>query len=193
MKALLKMPSFLHGVAIALASAVVGSVTMFTLAGVLAGPLLLRLIVAALGLGYVLYTLLSTGVRVGKVSALLVWSGFTAVTLLLDAPLFAHLCTQVGLIWLLRALCVHRSVLPALVDLVLCTSSVAVAVWAAERTGSVFMAIWCLLLVQAAYVAIPRRASSLQRAEMSFRNPDERFVRAHRNAQAAVRRLSNAS
>ena len=192
MKALMKMPSFLHGVAIALGSALVGSVMMFTLAGVLAGPMLARLIVAALGLGYVLYTLLSTGVRVGKVSALVVWSGFTAVTLLLDPPLFAHLCTQVGLIWLLRALCIHRSVLPALVDLVLCASSVAVAIWAAERTGSVFMAIWCLLLVQAAYVAIPRRARSLQRAEKSLCNPDERFARAHRSAQAAVRRLSNA-
>ena len=111
---------------------------------------------------------------------------------MLDPPLFAHLCAQVGLVWLLRAFCVHRSVLPALVDLALCSSSVAVAIWAAERTGSVFMAIWCLLLVQAAYVAIPRRARSSQRAEMPPGSPDERFARAHRTAQAAVRRLSGA-
>ena len=69
MKAVKQLPGFVHGVAVALAAAFAGSVMMFALAGVLAGPSLLRLIVAALGFAYVLYTLISTGVRVGKVSA----------------------------------------------------------------------------------------------------------------------------
>jgi len=186
----MKVPGFVGGVGIAFAAAVTGSATVFALAGMVAGPLLLRLMVAMIGLGYVLYLLVRSGIRAGKVSAVLVWVLFTAVTLALDPPLFAHLCTQVGLVWLLRAFCVHRSVLPALADLALCTLSVTAALWAAERTGSVFMAIWCLLLVQAAYVAIPRRGRTPHDTEFVRSNADERFAHAQRTADAALRRLS---
>ena len=184
-------PGFLEGVGIALAAAVFGSAIMFALAGLVSGPLLLRAIIVAIGLAYVLYLLARSGTRAGKPSAVLVWALFTAVTLALDPPLLAHLCTQVGLVWLLRAFCVHRSVLPALVDLALCTASVVAALWAAERTGSVFMAIWCLLLTQAVYVAIPRRNRTAGDRDLSRTGGEARFARAQRTADSALRRLSS--
>ena len=121
----MKAPGFLAGVGVALAGALAASVVVFLLAGVVAMPLLLRLLIAAIGLGYGLWLLARSGVRAGRVSAVVVWTLFTAVTLVLDPPLLLHLCTQVGLIWLLRAFCVHRSVLPALADLGLSAASVA--------------------------------------------------------------------
>ena len=186
----MKATCFMKGVGVALAAALGGSSIMFALAGVVAMPLLLRATVVVIGLVYVLYVLACARVRAGKLSALLAWALFTAVTLALNPPLFAHLCTQVGFVWLLRAVCVHRSALPALVDLALCSLSVLAALWAVERTGSMFIAIWCLMLVQAAYVAIPRRKDPTDEAGGSCRGVDERFAHAQRTADAALRRLS---
>lgn len=183
-------PRFLEGVIVALLAALAGSALVFLLAGVVAAPLLLRLVVASIGLGYVLYLLARSGTRAGKVSAVVAWALFTGVTLALDPPLLLHVCIQVGLIWMLRAIGVHRSVLPALADLGLCAASIAAAVWAAERTGSVFLAIWCLLLVQAAFVAIPRRGRPRDDHPASSGTDARRFARAHRSAEAALRRLS---
>ena len=184
----MKAPGFLAGVGVALAGALAASVVVFLLAGVVAMPLLLRLLIAAIGLGYGLWLLARSGVRAGRVSAVVVWTLFTAVTLVLDPPLLLHLSTQVGLIWLLRAFCVHRSVLPALADLGLSAASVAAAIWAAERTGSVFLAVWCLLLVQAAHTAIPRRGRRNEARAQT--EAGDRFARALRSAESAVRRLS---
>jgi len=188
-----RAPGFLEGVGIALAVALGGSVLMFALAGVVAAPLALRAVITGVGLAWLLYLLARTGVRTGRVSMLLAWCVATAVTLALDPPLLAHVCVQVGLAWLPRAVGVHRSVLPALADLALCAVAVAAAVWAAERTGSVFMAIWCLLLVQAAWVAIPRRGGARHDgAAGPGDEAGEPFARAHRSAEAALRRLSAA-
>lgn len=191
MKAFVKRPGFVEGAGVALVAALASSAMMLVFAGMVTGPLLLRALVAALGLGYLLYLLVRTNTRVGKVSTMLVWALLTGVTLVLNPPLLVHLCTQVGLVWLLRAFCVQRSVLPALADLGLCALSVAVAVWAAERTGNVFMAAWCLLLVQAAYVAIPRRNRAVAHSKPSRNSDDERFAAAQRMADVALRRLSS--
>lgn len=185
----MKAGGFVQGVGVALAMALGGSVAMFALAGVVAGPVVLSAVVTLVGLGYVLYLLAHADTRVGKVSAVLLWALLSAVTLALGASLIVQLCVQVGLIWLLRAFCIHRSVLPALADLALCAFSVLAALWAADRTGSVFLSIWFLLLVQSTYVAIPRRNRSRPEAALSRRQAEERFARAHRAAQAAVRRL----
>jgi hypothetical protein len=184
----MRAPGFGEGVAVALAGATGAGVLLFALAGVVDGALALRVVVASAGLGYFLYLLAGTGVRVGRPSAVIAWCLFTGVTLALDPPLLLHLCTQVGLASLLRGLRVHRSVLPALADLVIGAVSVAAAVWAAERTGSVFIATWSLLLVQAAHVVIPRRGHHRGGGAPS----GEPFARARRSAESALRRLSTA-
>ena len=187
----MRAPGLMEGAGAALAAAVGGSALMFALAGVVAAPLALRAVVAAVGLGYLLYLLARAGGRTGRVSMLLAWAVATGVTLILDPPLLLHVAVQVALASLARAFRAHRSVLPALADLALSALAVAAAVWAAERTGSVFMAIWCLLLVQAAWVAIPRRGGRRIAGDPPG-SPGEPFARAHRSAEAALRRLSAA-
>ena len=65
------------------------------------------------------------------------------------------------------------------------------AVWAATETGSPFLSIWSFFLVQALFVAIPVRVGGNHREPQPEDHHDERFERAHRAAQAALRRLSS--
>ena len=90
-----------------------------------------------------------------------------------------------------RSLYFYSSVLPALTDLMLSGLGLAAAVWAAGQTGSVFLSLWCFFLVQALFVVIPTRIR--RRHSESSLGPDglDRFQRAHRSAEAAVRRLSS--
>ena len=79
--------------------------------------------------------------------------------------------------------------IPALLDLALSAISVAGFVWAASRTGSVFLATWCFFLVQALFIAIPpalkRKASAVSR------QTNQSFDNARRRADAAIRQLAN--
>jgi len=186
-----RAPGLMEGAGAALAAAAGGSALMFALAGVVAAPLALRAVVTAVGLGYLLYLLARAGGRTGRPSMLLAWGVATGITLALDPPLLAHVAVQVALASLARAFRVHRSVLPALADVGLSALAVIAGVWAAERTGSVFMAIWCVLLVQAAWIAIPHRGGRHDAGE-SREPAGEPFARAHRSAEAALRRLSSA-
>jgi len=97
----------------------------------------------------------------------------------------AHL----GIIWVIRSLYFHASVLSAFADLGLSGFSLIAAIWAFSQTGSLFMTLWTLLLVQALFVAIP---SSFRKGdgEDSADEVDE-FQRAHANAEAALRRLTS--
>jgi hypothetical protein len=81
-------------------------------------------------------------------------------------------------------------VLPALADLGLSVLGTAFAVWAAQRSGTAWLAFWCFFLAQAFFVLIPSSLSA--RAGKPAREADQAFNRAHRAAEAAVRRLSTA-
>jgi len=79
--------------------------------------------------------------------------------------------------------------MPALADLGVTLLGAAFAVWAAQRADSAFLAFWCFFLVQAFHVSIP---ASLTRGGTT-EAPDDAFARAHRAAEAAVRRLSSSA
>src|SRR4026207_506730 len=79
--------------------------------------------------------------------------------------------------------------LPALAGLGLTLLGAAFAVWAAQRADSAWLAFWCFFLVQAFHVSIP---ASLTRGN-SHDAPDDAFARAHRAAEAAMRRLSSST
>ena len=56
----------------------------------------------------------------------------------------------------------------------------------AFETGSVVMSAWCLLLVQAAFVFVPGAPAPSPGAA----GEDDAFERAHRSAEAALRKIS---
>jgi hypothetical protein len=87
-----------------------------------------------------------------------------------------------------RSLYHYSGLPPALADFGLSLLGAAFAVWAAQRSGSAWLALWCFFLVQAFHALIP---PTLARGSAAPDAADDGFARAHRAAEAAVRRLSS--
>ena len=186
----MKRPSFIEGVGVAIALSVTASVAFHALGWIAPGAWALHLLIAAVALGYVVYLLMRSPGRVGRISTLGLWAIATLATLSIEPSLALHLLVQVGLVWLIRSLYFYSSVLAALADLGLSGLGLSAALWAAERSGSLFLSLWCLLLVQALFVAIPPHLRRKRTQIQPQSETDERFERAHRTADNALRRLS---
>ena len=185
----MKRPSFSHGVIVAavlgfFASAIVATLTPFVGLGAV-----IRLVIPALGLAYLLYLFGRSDERVGRVTTLSLWAVLAAVTWWIAPPLPLYLLIHVGAIWLVRSLYFYSGVMPALLDLGISTLSVSATVWAISRSGSVFLATWCFFLVQALFVAIPPAIKNKQKAQPNAVTDNENFERARRNADQALRQL----
>ena len=181
-------PSLLRGVLVALVLSLVGGATFAGLCHLMDPATALRLVIALLGGSYVFWLISRSSARIGRLTSIVGWSaaavalGFSSVAL----PLY--LLVHVALIWLIRSLYFHSSVLPALLDLALSALAIGAAVWAAEQSNSVFLAAWCFFLAQSFFVVIPRTLKN-----RSTESPDEvnqPFQRAQRTAEAALRRSS---
>jgi len=182
-------PSFVHGVIVAavlgfFASAIVATLTPFVGLGAV-----LRLVIPALGLAYLLYLFSRSETRVGRVTTLALWSALAATTWWVAPPLPFYLLIHVASIWLVRSLYFYSGVMPALMDLGVSALSISATVWAISRSGSVFLATWCFFLVQALFVAIPPAFESTPRSQRKTAIENENFEHARRQADEALRQL----
>ncbi|MGD2084494.1 MAG: hypothetical protein PVF91_16140 [Chromatiales bacterium] len=184
-------PGFLEGAVVALAAAAGGTIAHTALVPLLSAPTGVRAVVALLGLAYLLYLLARTRERVGRVTTFAAWSLVATLAWMLDLPLGLYVLVHLGAVWLVRSLYFHARPLAALADLGLTALAVAAAAWAADRTGSLFLTLWCLFLVQALFVAIPQRIAPRPGRARADDGAQEGFQRAHRAAESAVRRLSS--
>lgn len=150
-------PSFLEGVIVALAAAVGAAVGYSGLRLLLPASQTLTLVLAALGLGYLLYLLARSREPVGRVLLVLVWLAATGAALALVPGPLAQAATQLGLVWIGRIWCFQRTPLAALLDLGLILAGGLAALWAMVHTGGLFFAVWSLMLIQALFAAIPAR------------------------------------
>jgi hypothetical protein len=184
----MRRPTFLEGAGFALAVAVAGGVAFVLLVPVFAGVPVLKAVVAAATLAYLLYLLARSGTRAGRVTAVAAWALATAAAWWFAPSLLLYLLAQAGFAWLVRSLLFHGGVLAALADLGLTALGLAAAGWALARTGSVGAALWCYFLVAALFVAIPARFP--RRAAQGDDGDPDRFQQAHRTAETALRELS---
>jgi len=184
----MKRPTFLQGVGFALAASIGGSVAYTALSAV-AGGGQLRPVVTGVALAYVLYLLARVPARAGRVTAVAFWCVAALGLWLTAPPLALFLLAHLGLIWLVRSLYYRSGVLSALADLALGVAALAAGVWAVVHSGSVLLGLWCFFLVQAAFVAIPEGPWRPRPRDAALQ--DDGFERAHRVAEAAVRRLSS--
>ena len=185
----MKQPSFFEGVGVALAASLIGSSLFAALTPVFAAGGVLRLLIAGLSLGYIVYLLGRSRERVGRVSAVAFWALLAGGIWFLELPLPLYLLLHLAAIWLIRSLYFYSSLLSSLADLLLSGLSLAIAIWAFSHSGSLFLGIWSFFLMQALFVAIPTRISSRTGATGPDRMSEDHFERAHRTAQAAVRKL----
>ena len=189
MSAARKMPSLGVGLVAALILSVCGAALLGALAPWLGLGLALRAVIALLGFAYVIHAIGRSGERVGRITTIVCWLAIASAAWLVELPLVAYVLVHLGLVWLVRSLYYYSGLLPALADLGLTLLGAAFAVWAAQRADSAWLAFWCFFLVQAFHVSIP---ASLTRGN-SHDAPDDAFARAHRAAEAAMRRLSSST
>jgi hypothetical protein len=188
MSAARRVPSVGTGLAAALVLSACGAALLAALTPWLGSGTALRLGVAALGLTYALYLIARSGERVGRLTTLAGWVAVASVVWLAGLPLTGYLLAHLGLVWLVRSLYYYSGLIPAIADLGLTALGAAFAAWAALRSDSAWLALWCFFFVQAFHAAIP---ASLADSSPAQRPADDVFARAHRTAEAAVRRLSS--
>jgi hypothetical protein len=191
MSAARTMPSLGGGLVAALVLSACGAALLAVLTPFTGSAAALRAVVAALGFAYVLYAIGRSGERVGRVTTIACWVAAAAAAALVHLPLAAYVLLHLGLVWLVRSLYYYQGVLPALADLGVTLVGCAFAGWAALRSDSAWLVLWCFFLVQAFHVLIPPSLNA--RAAGTREAPDDAFARAHRAADAAVRRLSTAA
>ena len=185
----MKRPGFLHGVIVAAVFGCFASAVVATLTPFIGFGSVIRLVVPALGLAYLLYLMSRSKERLGRVTTLALWSALAVVTWWLAPPLPLYLLIHIAAVWLVRSLYFYSGVIPALMDLGLNALSISAAVWAITRSGSVFLATWCFFLVQALFVVIPPTIKGKTMPERSTALDSENFERARRQADAALRQL----
>ncbi len=179
-------PSFGEGVLVALAAALFASVFHLVFSLILPRGDAAQLLCIGLGFGYGLYLLGRSRERAGRVLVGLVWLAVSLVVAALFAGIWPQILTQLGLVWLARAFYYHADPLAALLDLGLLLLGLATAVWALERTGSLFLMVWTLFLIQALFVQIPSLIGPARGASAGT----DPFETAERAAERALRRLA---
>jgi hypothetical protein len=183
-------PSLRSGLVAAFVLSACGAAVLAASTPLLGGATALRAAIALLGFAYVLYSIGTSGERVGRITTVVAWSILASGAWLAELPLGGYVLVHVGLVWLVRALYHYVSTLPALADLALTLLGAAFGVWAAQRSGSAWLALWCFFLVQALHVLIP---PALTRRAAAASGANDTFARAHRAAEAAARRLSSST
>lgn len=186
----MKRVSFFEGVGVALAAGIGGSALFGILTAVFAGGFVLRILIAIIGLFYVLYLLRRSSEKVGRITAFVIWLVTAVAIWLLGLSLPLYLMAHLGLIWLTRLLYFYSSFISALLDLGLVLFGMAAASWAALETGNVFLSIWSFFLVQALFAVIPKTWKRPGKSNAKENIADDRFQLAYRAAEAAVSKLS---
>jgi hypothetical protein len=182
-------PSFPASLGVGLILSFCGAAALSVLGPVLFPGYALRAVIAVVAFAYVLYLIGKSGERVGRVTTVACWLVVALGAAVVGLPLGAYVLVHVGLVWLVRSLYYYSGVLPALADFGVGLLGVVFATWAAQRTGSVWLAFWCFFLAQSFHVLIPQ---SLATQDTQQRGAEDSFNRAHRMAEEAIRRLSTA-
>ena len=113
----MKRPGFFEGVAVGLVGSLVGSVLSVAFALVFSTTTSLNLLIALLGLAYTVYLLSRSGERVGRLTTLILWFLAAGFVWFWSPGLPVYLLFHVVLVWLIRSLYFHASLLSALADL----------------------------------------------------------------------------
>jgi hypothetical protein len=183
----MKSATFTEGVLLALVSSLVGAISYTALLPIVDGELAICFTIAFLGLGYIIYLLKRSGERIGLLSTIVIWAVITVVLFIFIPSPLLFLTTQLGLIWIIRSLYFYTSVISAVADLALVGFSLMATIWATYQTESIFLSIWCCLLVNSLFVFIPvdmnQRVDRSGPAAMQV----DRFQEAYQVAESALK------
>lgn len=202
--------SFLREAVVGLAMSAAAAATGSTLMLVADTDTATRVVVAGLGLTYLLRLLGRSSERTGRSVTVAVWAGAAAVAWVADPGLPAYVALHVSMLWLARSLYGYTNLVEAALDLGLTALAACFAVWAAVRADSLFLTVWCFFVLQALHVSIPALAERLSvgagaadgradaagdgragAADFDAAAANRRFAHAWRAADEALRRMAS--
>lgn len=186
----MKQATLIEGIGVALVTSIAGAAGFSVLAAVFSDANVFRLVIALMTLTYVLYLLARSHERVGRVTVVFIWLTVASLNYLFVPSLLLYLVIHIGLIWLVRALYHYQGILPAMADLILTGFGLISAIWAWSVSQSLFLSFWCFFLVQALFVLIPKQFSSKTGKQEPSSLAEDKFERAHRAAELAVRKMT---
>lgn len=181
--------TFMEGVVIALIASIVAAALFTLMSSMFVGGSLFMFLVSGLSFFYILYLLVRSKERTGRVTAVIAWSVVTLFSLALISSVILFVSIQLFMIWLMRSLYFYNSVFSALTDLFMTAMSMVVAMWALTVTGSLFLTFWSFFLVQALFVYIPKNFINKGKTESSHEAEHDKFEYAFHAAEAAVEKI----
>ena len=198
MEPVMKKITFFDGVLVALVTSFIGSAAYFLLSSLFADNVIIRLLISVFSTLYITYLLKKSNETIGRIMVFSIWLLITLVSWLTWPPAVIFVMVNLASIWLIRSLYFYSSLFASLADLLLTFCSVAIAVWVASYTESLFLTIWCFLLTQALFVVIPSRITSNKNSRQhqysaTQTNHQSQFQSAYHIAEAAIKKLSTHS
>ncbi len=187
----MKRLSFIEALCFAALLSVVGTVLARVLSPLFGAALIARALCTALSLAYVLFLLLRSRLQCGRVSLLSGWLCAALLIAVFCPSLLSMAAAHLSLIWLTRALLFHTSLLTALADLGVSALSLAAGCWALLETGSFFASLWSVCLLQAGCALLPVPLGKSPRSAGYGHDHEQRFTRAARAAEQALRSLTS--
>lgn len=194
----MKRPGFAEGVVLAVLVSLAVTVVFTVLSGFFPTRWLLQAIIAGVSFSYICYLLIRSQEKTGRLVVIALWSAVSVAAWLFSPSTIVSLFVHIGMIWLIRALYYHASLLVALVDLGMTLFAMAAAIWTLIYTNSLFLSVWCFFLIQAVFVLLPVDLKSRifvsrhQQGRQSVVKDDpaaDTFEQAYLSAQSAVRQL----
>lgn len=186
----MKAPGFVDGVVVALAISLGAAAADLLFGRFVAAGSLFQAVLWGATLGYLVYLLRRSRARTGRIVVVSTWALATLGCWLVGASPSEQVLIFAGLIWLVRSLYFHGSIVAALLDLGLVGIGIAAAVWALLNTGSVAGALWSFFLAQALFRWIPDLERNPGGPAPRTAASASSFQSAHRVALDAVRKLS---
>ena len=184
----MKYPGIIDGVGVAVIIALGAGIATLALGGFMSLGALLNLVLPWATLVYLIYLFKRSDARTGRVVAIAAWAALSMACWLFDLHVSQQALAQAGIVWLVRSLYFHNSLLTALLDLGLVAAGLVAGAWALINTGSAAAALWSFFLLQALFCWLPAFGRKANQAHRDGESSS--FLAAHRVAVDAVRKLS---
>lgn len=186
----IKSPGIINGILAAFLISLAAGAASLLLGGFIYQSTLFALVLYGVTFAYLIYLLRKSSARVGRVVVISSWAGITLLCWFFNIPLLEQILIQAGIIWLVRSLYFHASLIAAALDFILVAIGLAASTWAMVNTGSLAATVWSFFLVQSLFCWIPDLSRKPSGEVSTAPTAKTNFQSAHRAALDAVQKLT---
>lgn len=187
----MKRPHLAEGIIVALIISLAVTVVFSVMSAFFPTRFLLQILLASGSFIYILYLLLRSNEKTGRLTVLASVIVLIFFTWIFSPSMLISLFVHIGMIWLVRSLYYYTSLIISLFDLGLTLFAMAASIWTLMYTDSLFLALWCFFALQSLFAFLPtglvRQRSGILVATPKRDNNDDHFERAWQSAQQALK------